>query len=310
MLRQRAHRGLVLLGDEGKRRGAEGERRVRRLLQEPRRAPQRKDVQREQHDGQRDAPRLREEREHEAGERDEVPAVRAAGRLLLRHAEVRQHRREVEERRQHVAPLRSPGHRLHAQRMDGEEQRPHRGRARGRGDDRAAQQRQHDVVEEHGVHRVQQQAGEVVAGRVHAPQGVVEPERHPAEGLVMSPVDGREHPAELAPGQAPIARVVGEVEVVVPEHEVVAQGGQEAGDHHERDARRDHPGGERATAVECRHVLGSGRTGRSLPSSAAQSPGCGHGARLRAYPTTRSTPSGQGAPSGDVVGHDLSAPLR
>src|SRR5207249_4347279 len=80
--------------------------------------------------------------------------------------------------------------------------------------------------------------------------GVVEPERHPAEGLVVSPVDGREHPVELAPGQAPIARVVGEVEVVVPEHEVVAQGGQETGGHHERDPRRNHPGGGCGTTAE------------------------------------------------------------
>ena len=39
VLRQRAHRGLVLLGHEGERRGAEGERCVRHLLQEPRRPP-------------------------------------------------------------------------------------------------------------------------------------------------------------------------------------------------------------------------------------------------------------------------------
>src|SRR5207253_1772165 len=123
-----------------------------------------------------------------------------------------------------------------------------------------------------GYHFTSLQAGEVIAGRIHAPQGVVEPERHPAEGLVVSPVDGREHPAELTPGQAPIARVVGEVEVVVPQHEVVAQGRQEAGDHHERDPRRDHPGGGCGTTTERGRAPGPERKSRSrVPRASDQS---------------------------------------
>src|SRR5439155_5383715 len=79
-------------------------------------------------------------------------------------------------------------------------------------------------------------------------------------------------------GQAPIARVVGEVEVVVPEHEVVAQGGQEAGDHHERDPRRDHPGGGCGTTAEGGRAPGPERKSRSraFPSLISRSPACGH----------------------------------
>ena len=235
VLRECPHRRHLRLREEGQRRRAEREHRVGRLLEQPGRPPERIHVEQEEDDRQRHAPGLREEREDEARERHEVPSARPAGPLGRRHAHVGQHRGEVEEAGEHVAPLRRPRHRLDTQRMDGEEERARYrgpGARRGRALERAREQRAHEVVAEHGVRRVQQEARQVVTGRVEAPEGVVEPERHPAERLVVPAEDGREHPAQVGPREPAVARVVREVEVVVPEDEVIRQHRDEADDHH------------------------------------------------------------------------------
>jgi len=86
---------------------------------------------------------------------------------------------EKEHAAEHVAPLGDPRHRLDAQRVDGEEQRGHRGReAAGRARlrrDGGGQHAQRDEIRGGGGEGVQQEVDGVIAGRPHAPEHVVEP---------------------------------------------------------------------------------------------------------------------------------------
>ena len=181
----RLDRRLCPEGEDGE---GEGDEPIRSLLEQHAST---------QDHGQRDPPRLRQEGEDEAPERDgEPPPPRS-----VLHPKVGEHGDQVEEAREDVAPLGRPGDRLDPQRVDGEEERPHRGRRRHPGAARRQppEKRRDHEVERDRVRRVQKQVGEMVPGRIHAPDDVVEAERHPAERLVVAAVHGRQHPAQVAP---------------------------------------------------------------------------------------------------------------
>src|SRR5262249_34990902 len=97
--------------------------------------------------------------------------------------------------------------------------------------------------EEHqgGVERVEQDVGEVVAARVHAPDEIVEGEGQPGDRNVVPEVDAAEHPADLGGTQTAIVDVVDEIALVVPD-EAVVQGGRE-GRHRQDCQREDQPEG-------------------------------------------------------------------
>src|SRR5437667_10025494 len=58
--------------------------------------------------------------------------------------------------------------------------------------------------------------GEMVAPRVHAPQDVVEAERQPRDGDVVTEVEAGEHPAEIRPAEPPVVRILYQVRDIVP----------------------------------------------------------------------------------------------
>src|SRR5215470_19376809 len=65
------------------------------------------------------------------------------------------------------------------------------------------------MEQEDGVRSVQQEARQMVAHRVEAPDDVIGAEGHPAERLVGLEVEGREHPSQLRPAE-PAVGFVGE----------------------------------------------------------------------------------------------------
>jgi hypothetical protein len=245
-----------------------GDEEVRELLEHDRlrrrgeRPAQRVEVEHQEHRRQRDAPCLAREREHERRERRRQ-AQRACPGALLDPVppQVRDHRQQQEQERQHIPPLRDPRDRLHAQRMQREEQS-----ARGGGTDpdprwtsrarpRPSQHEQEQLERQHRVRRVQQHVHEVIAARLHAEQRMVDRVRHPRERLVIAHAHGperlEEHPVEMRPGKPPVGGVLEEVRLVVPVEEAAIQGGQEAEEGHRRDDQhrdRDLPSG-RALAV-------------------------------------------------------------
>ena len=106
---------------------------------------------------------------------------------------------------------------------------------------RATEEHHDEDGEERRVRGVEEHARQVIAGRVHAPEGVVDGEGDPREGLVVPAVDRREHPAEMRRREAAVARISGQVHVVVPGDEAVAESGHETG---ERE--REDDGGQKA----------------------------------------------------------------
>jgi hypothetical protein len=128
-----------------------------------------------------------------------------------------------------------PGHGLHAQGVQSEEER---GEGRGNRNGRRcvvvsrrgqAQQARGHEVEEDGIEHVEGEAGGVVAEGIHAPERVAEAGGQPAQGLVVAHVEGGEHPAQVRPGEAAEMGIVEEVGVVVPRDEIGAQRGPERG---------------------------------------------------------------------------------
>jgi hypothetical protein len=105
-----------------------------------------------------------------------------------------------------------------------------------------AQDSERHEVEDHGIGGVQEQAGQVIAAGLQAPEQVVQAEGHPGQGEVVAHVKRGPHPAELGPAEPTILGVVEEILVVVPVHELVVQRRQERGEGDQSDQQRDKPG--------------------------------------------------------------------
>ena len=85
-----------------------------------------------------------------------------------------------------------------------------------------------DKVKDDRIGDVQDEARQMVAEGVHAPEQVVQAQGHPGQRDPVTHVKrGGPHPAELGPAEAAIVRVVEEIVRVVPVHELVLQRGQE-----------------------------------------------------------------------------------
>src|SRR5712691_794056 len=82
----------------------------------------------------------------------------------------------------------------------------------------------------------------MIAARLHAPEQVVEAEGHPGQWDVVAHVKRGPHPMQLWPAKPAIVRVVEEVLVVVPVHELVLERGQERREGDESDHQRNKPG--------------------------------------------------------------------
>src|SRR5437899_10695010 len=65
---------------------------------------------------------------------------------------------------------------------------------------------------------------------IHAPEQVVQAEGHPGQGSVVTYVGRGPHPAEVGPTEAAVLRVLDEIVIVVPVHELVVERGQEGND--------------------------------------------------------------------------------
>ena len=253
---QRRDEHVDVLGVVRDRRPADSEDHERNLLdpdrtrrgaragsEAPAQAPQRVDVEQDQDGGQHHDARLRRKGEDVArGRAGEEPAPPPAARVD--HLEVRQEGQEEEEPREHVAPLGRPRDRLRPQRMKREEER--------RGDRRQAQRgpaecrrllenAERHEVEDRGIRAVDEEARQMVARRVHAPEDVVEAEREPRQRDVMAHQDGREEVPELRLPETAVLQVVGEVDLVVPLDEFVEQCRKEDDEGDQGEGARDRP---------------------------------------------------------------------
>ena len=63
---------------------------------------------------------------------------------------------------------------------------------------------------------MEEQAREVIAGRIHSPEVVVEPEGHPGERHVVTHVERRPHPRSWSEAEPAKVRILDEVLFVVP----------------------------------------------------------------------------------------------
>jgi len=211
-------------------------------------AAERIDVEHQQDERQRHDQRLGQEPEpvgHDGREQPSPPR-RAVGRA---RSQVRQHRQEIEQRREHIPALGDPGDRLDAQRVDGEEQRRHgcaeRDRALTRLGQAQTEKTKRQQIEQSGVGGVEQDVRQVIAERIHSPDGVVEAEAEPRDGNPVAHDGAREGPADLLPAEAAIEGIVQEVAVVVPEDEAVLQRGREDRDGQRRNGERHDPADQR-----------------------------------------------------------------
>ena len=66
------------------------------------------------------------------------------------------------------------------------------------------QETEKNEVEDESDEGVQQEAGEMIAGRIHAPDQVVEAEGHPGERYETAQIDRGEHPPELGKAESTI----------------------------------------------------------------------------------------------------------
>ena len=174
----------------------------------------------QERDGQRHHHRLRQQSGGEQRQRQRV-APRA---WFLHEADPDQHRAQVEQRRQDVFSLDDPGDRLHVHGVHGEHRGDHGGARHAQAFEEAPQQQ--------AVEHVQGDVDRVVAGRLEAPELVLQPEgridERPVVSLVLD-VRGRE-PDVAQAGDGVDDRLLGEDHVVPDEaagqRRHVADGGQ------------------------------------------------------------------------------------
>ena len=106
--------------------------------------------------------------------------------------------------------------------------------------------------------RVEQEAGDVIADRVHPPEHVVGAEGEPGDRMVVAHLEGGEHPGELAPAKPPPAQMVEVVLVVIPAEEVAKDAGKERKEGQDRDE------GRRPPPIVREHLRTSERSEHSL----------------------------------------------
>src|SRR5262249_6224233 len=80
-----------------------------------------------------------------------------------------------------------------------------------------------DQIEESCIGGVKHEIREMIASGVDSPNQIIQPVGHPTQRLVGSHVKRGEHPAQLIPSQAAVARVVDQVVEIVPVDELVPQ---------------------------------------------------------------------------------------
>ncbi len=133
--------------------------------------------------------------------------------------------------------------------MHGEEERSHGRSQRDIGGGRARGQCPGEESAGHGIEAergggVEEQAREVIALRVHAPHDIVGAEGEPGQRNVVTHVESREHPRELGDSQAAIARIIQEIDGVVPVDEAILQYTEERSEREHYDqAAQGHPEG-------------------------------------------------------------------
>src|SRR5207244_12893137 len=74
--------------------------------------------------------------------------------------------------------------------------------------------------EDHRIRGVQEETRQMIPDGIHAPQQVVQAEGNPGQRNVVAQVRGP-HPAEVGPPEPSIVRVVEEIFLIVPIHELV-----------------------------------------------------------------------------------------
>src|SRR3989304_6787045 len=77
-----------------------------------------------------------------------------------------------------------------------------------------AQQAQSHKIKDHGVGCVQEEIGQMIPKRVHAPDNVIHAQCEPTQRLIMALMKSGKHQAKLGPAQAPVVRVFKKVFVV------------------------------------------------------------------------------------------------
>ena len=208
----------------------------------------------------------REERQREhdgrglrgAGENERDPRAQEPGPALrVQIAHVGDEREKVEEGEEDVLPLGDPRHRLDVHRMNPEEERRH-----DRGPEASAREHPDEEKDQRGVREVEKQVQPVVGARVHSRDLVVQDQRSHRQRVVVPAHVGGENPVERGIRHE---GVLGDVPVVVPIDEAVAEAGPVRNEGKEQDRPEPEEG---AVGPGRRLRLGArGRPGRSFHRS-------------------------------------------
>jgi hypothetical protein len=205
---------------------------------------QRIGLEQEQDRREREHRRLREESGGEGREGEQVPPSRMPCGDRARHVAPRS--RDREESGEDVAAFRDPRDRLDAQGVDREEERAHPGGERDivrpllrRRPEGEAQQAGDERGEEHRARSMDQEVREVVPARIHSPQRVIEPERHPRQGHPVPEVERGPHPPELREPEPTVVGIQYEVRLVIPGDESGIERRPERRDRDDRDGKSD-----------------------------------------------------------------------
>ena len=148
--------------------------------------------------------------------------------------------------------------------MDREEQGGGRGTQRDvDGRDPARQRTLEEPARErvkgHSGRRVEEQAREVVATRVHPPEHVVETEGEPGERDPVAHVNRGRHPPELRGAQSAVRGIVEKIDRVVPVDKPVLENRKEGEEGQRRDAGAPRGAQPVDTALAARILVGSGQ---------------------------------------------------
>ncbi len=210
--------------------------------------PQRIPVEDQERRRQRDRDLLRQQARRHRQERERAPGSPSKTLAVLHSSAVAEQGEEVERPAEDVAAIRRPRHGLRMERVNAERkagnrcadgQRPSGGayghvpERVGRVDELPRQERDEPCIE-----RVQHEARQMKATRIHAGQGVGQGEAQPREGHVVPEQRVREHPADLLRAEPAEGHVACQDHVVVPRHELSGERGEERDRRYESDTDR------------------------------------------------------------------------
>lgn len=102
---------------------------------------------------------------------------------------------------------------------------------------------------------MEKKIGEMISGRIHSPQDIVEPEGQPGHRHVKPLVDGGcEHPRQVTVGKPPVITIINIIGIVIPVDKTTFQRRHETQKYYQGNEGRQPPVTEFSIKKNCFHV--------------------------------------------------------